>query len=241
MFAVRPLEAGQAKYSNANGVASPSPGLAEERGLPWGHKSHANRAVVGGPLRHLRMNPPLSVYSSPRRNPDLDCFLTPASLKTQRHQDSHQMESDLRSLPPLLLCVFASLREPIRSRGSLRDSHLAADQPRIPPTRQNPPTAPLRVFEPPRETDWPQSEEERTAARIARRRKRTHPFAVPSPHCASASLRETSPFPPESRHVVLAQRRWGAVGAKRITAAFFEALRLRGFAYPFRPQKGLAL
>jgi hypothetical protein len=104
---------------------------------------------------------------------------------------------------------------------------------------QIPPTAPLRVLDHPREPYWPQSQEERTAARIARRRKRNQPLEVPSPHCASASLRETSPFPPEARHLVLAHNRWGAVGAKRITAAFFEALRLRGFAYPFRPRKGI--
>jgi hypothetical protein len=41
----------------------------------------------------------------------------------------------------------------------------------------------------------------------------------PVPLCVSASLRETSPFPSEARHVVLAQRT-----AKRISAAFFEAL-----------------
>jgi hypothetical protein len=78
---------------------------------------------------------------------DLNRFLTPASLKTQRRQDTHGIESTPR---PSLLGVFASLRGPIRPlRGIRGSSPRTAAQPRYPPTThpdgiQKPPPSPSR-------------------------------------------------------------------------------------------------
>jgi hypothetical protein len=75
-------------------------------------------------------------------------------------------------------------------------------------------------------------------ARTGRRRHPLPPLHVPwflaaTPLCASA--RDRLPFGQQMGREVLAQRRWGAEGDKRVIGAFFAAWPLGGFAPPVCP------
>jgi hypothetical protein len=66
---------------------------------------------------------------------DLNRFLTPASLKTQRRQDGHGMASTPR---PSFLGVFASLREPIRTLRGIGGSTPRDHRPTTKSTQNHP-------------------------------------------------------------------------------------------------------
>ncbi len=92
----------------AEGVQAISPGCAATPGTPfvWDESTPAGVAAFH--------------RFAPRAASDPDGFLTPASLKTQRHQDRHGMKSALRptSSASPRLCASHSLASPSPSRSS---------------------------------------------------------------------------------------------------------------------------